>query len=540
MIIEKTDEKYQSTINTLYPMKNKSGIVLSLLLAILFSACKDEVDLGTPRLFRPISLEITENTETSVNIKWAPVDGAETYTLEISTDKNFGVINQTISGIKQNHIVLENGILFDMTEYYDFYLRVKADAAGERGESFFFTSESAVVSPYRVNVFSKITKNGVVTIKKERIFHDKVELYFTDPEVTHIRLETIDGQTTLPNVPLTPSDIEDGYTEIAVSASTSYYAYIYNGSDRKGRVTFTTTPATEVIVDNSADLKTILETHEPGAYIRVKPGSYSGGTMTITDTKSFTLISFAEEKASLDVMFKPKGIPGDFIFEDIIFDSDPDTTGTSSKDGIIDCDGTEMAGGNILIKNCEVYNYRKSICYFRATASGRCGNITIDGCIIDNMCSSQGFIDFRAGSSGNITIKNSTLSNFASAACLVRYDNIEATNSINVEVDKCSFYNITNTQSFAYVRKEGSTVVIRNSILENVKASKINEVNTTMEYNYYFSVESNAMAGSVDGAYTAGTQSGYANAAAGDFTPKGGALTSAAGKKPCGDPRWVK
>ncbi len=509
------------------------NIILSFVFAaVVFTACKDdEEDLGTPRLFRPISIEVKQNTEEVVQINWAPSDGAKSYTLQISIDPNFSVINQEISGIPTNTINLTDGVLFSMTENYDFYLRVKADATDGRPDSYYFTATTAL-EPYRLNVFKTVTKDGVKTIAKQNITKNLVRLGFSDPEVTEIRLEK-NGQI-ITVATLDDTDIANGYKEIEVESATFYYAYIYNGTERKGRVSFTSTPATEQIVDNATDLKALLLSHVEGAYIRVKPGSYTCGQLTITESPSFTLISFNEEKAILDIMLKTQGNVGSIVWEDLVLDSQ------SQRDGIYDWDGT-INGGNAIFRNCDIQNYKKSLVYVRTSAVGSIGNIEIDNCKMDNLCASQGFIDIRAGKSGNISIKNSTFTNFPATGGFVRYETA-TTGSMNVEIDKCSLYKImiTTATAFFYVRKDGCNVVVKNSIIETVKNGKPNQsVIPSMDYNYYFDVDDNAKTGSNESC-TNGEKSGYKDAPNGDFTPVNGANTAASGKKPAGDPRWIK
>lgn len=508
------------------------NIILSFFVAagFLVGCDSDKDELATPRLFRPISIEVTTNTQEVVRVEWAPVEGASSYTLQIATDRNFGEIRQEVTEIKTNFLELTDGVLFSMTEYYDFYFRVKA-VSDYRPESQFL-ADTASIEPFRLNVFDFITKEGVNTIPQENITKNKVKLTFTDTEVNEIRLEK-DGQV-LPGITLDQTDIGNGYKEVDVEPSTSYYAYIYNGTERKGRISFTSTPDTEVIIDNETDLENALKTPEANAYIRVKQGQYTLATVNPANSNNFTLTSFGEDKAEIELMFKPQAAtPGNIVIESLILN------GNSNKDGVFDFDKTSFGGGSMTIRNCEIRNYKKSLIYLRTSATGTAGAITIDNCIIDNLTNSQSFIDVRAAGTGNISITNTTIANINSAAYFIRYDDSNKTNNtIHVEIDKCSFYKVKFSEAF--LGNKNGTLNLKNSILEEIDGKKSdNAAENTIDNSYFYNVSDKAQVGA-SSSCVIGAQSGYADAANGDFSPVGGARTAASGKKPAGDPRWIK
>ncbi len=112
----------------------KNIVYILTIATMLFStACSDVFDevkvLKTDRLFRPIGFEYTLN-KTKVTLNWAAVIGAESYTLQISTDADFNnlVVDETLT-----KTTFEKELAGD-TEYY---ARIKANAVNEAENSQF-------------------------------------------------------------------------------------------------------------------------------------------------------------------------------------------------------------------------------------------------------------------------------------------------------------------------------------------------------------------------------------------------------------------
>ena len=241
---------------------------------------------------------------------------------------------------------------------------------------------------------------------------------------------------------------------------------------------------------------------------------------------------------------------GDVTFTGISFRGNNQTI-----DNFINGVTEEAKAGSIVVKNCNLAEYGKSIFYFAQNGNMSFESLEVSGNIIHDNGTGQGAFDIRSGNSvgGNISIINNTLYNGCRE--VLRMD-ADASGSVNVTNN--TFANIPGGNSRGYARFQGTIaggVQLNNNLFLNIPwkegqldaeqnypfISDIAENTVTLSNNFFYQVGNNWFSGDVDQA-TATANGGavltadpVANAANGDFTVTD-ATVKAAG---AGDGRWL-
>ena len=222
-----------------------------------------------------------------------------------------------------------------------------------------------------------------------------------------------------------------------------------------------------------------------------------------------------------------------------------DGSNKSLGDFISDVDG-ETNAQSVIIRNCEISNYNKSIIYISKEGSIISGAVEIAGNLIHDMGTGQGTFDIRKGSVGSLVLTNNTIYNGCRDVVRADTDVLGSLSAVNN-----TFSGITggNSNGFFYVRSHTTGINIANNIFINMPAYKMmhdtayknNSEVISIANNFYFNVGETWFSGSFTqdmGIANGGavlTESPVKAAANGDFIVTD-ATVKAAG---AGDGRWL-
>ena len=232
---------------------------------------------------------------------------------------------------------------------------------------------------------------------------------------------------------------------------------------------------------------------------------------------------------------------GDVILDGITFSGNNQAIGNFLED----VEG-ETAVQSVIVRNCEISGYGKSIIYVSKDGSS-ISSIEFTGNHIHDMGTGQGSFDIRKGSVGSLTVQSNTINN--GSRDMFRAD-ADVTGMSSMVIANNTFANITggNSNGFARVRAVvAGGITISNNLFLNMMSSNYPFVhsNTTSEntvnlsnnffYNFHeewFSDMDEATATANGGAVL--TASPVADIEGGDFTLTNAVLMA----KKAGDPRW--
>lgn len=207
-------------------------MIFSLLFSVTFTACDDandwKIESEFDRLFRPGNFLARNITATTAELSWNKIPGAHHYILQLSQDSLFQEIEQEIETAT---ILFTAEELAGTTEYYARVQSISADPT---------IAESK---------FAEVT----FTTRSEQIMSSVLS---TDRTDTSVALRWIAGSNVTEMIVSTADDVVVQTIEInevqkeagemlvtGLNAETTYSASIFNGTNRRGTVTFRTLPA---------------------------------------------------------------------------------------------------------------------------------------------------------------------------------------------------------------------------------------------------------------------------------------------------------
>lgn len=506
--------------------------------ALALTSCTDANDWGVDsafdRLFGPNQDNIAVKPEaTTAQVTFTGISNAASYIIEISNDSLFAKDVKTFGqdgSIKTSPTVID-GLISDTT----YFLRMKAVSAGKPESSW-------------------ARMDGHFKTKSEQILQEINEA--TDVKATSVTLHwpansevtviKCNGQT----YTLSAEHIAAGtFTITGLEPETSYTANIYNGTKKRGGVTFTTAIDLNgaILVQAGDDLKTIIENAEDGATLALMPGTYevlseTNVPTTLGITKNITIKSLRSyNRAVIKAGFNPQG--GSVNLKQLVLD------GGNAVGYLIDF--KSAANYNAFdIDDCEITNYSKGLIYNNTTGAS-VPSVRFNNNLIHDMGSGADFADIRNGYIGEFSFTNNTVWKAGASRDFIRYDNNSAAYpgaaAPVITVDHNTLVGISNDSGrrLLYVRYVGNSCIWTNNIVHNTKGIVTNQSSTnvtTMTGNNNSSAPNLATATSTvttpkvydDNASSLDPQ--FTNEDKGDFTIGNPVLT----QRNVGAPRWIK
>jgi hypothetical protein len=383
-------------------------------LTMLLSGCKED-DLGNPdRLFRPYFKNIDAGGDW-IKLEWDKYEGAEKFTLEISTAKDsFSIILKTAETADLNYRF--EGLEYD-TKYY-----VRVKSVGENIESKFYTSQAITTDDYPTLLLTP-TSTDIIDVA--------VKAKWQIGDVVYDRLDVIrvSNDSVVATVSVTPTQYAKGEMIISgLSSNTNHYVKAYSNGKYQGKKAFRTV-AKQLFEGNVVDLRgmdpalalnalstTLIDTIPDGTTVILDGGvKYKMPTLMLSKSVHFAtgLSFYGKAILAVDANFDISASEVSSIsFKDIFFtEGDAKPRNLDANYGgtyIFNCGVAGAKVGTITFEGCDI-RYKRG--FFRI----KTGDVTIDKILINNCVfdsiAGYGIVNVDAlALVKNITVTNSTIS----------------------------------------------------------------------------------------------------------------------------------
>ena len=392
-------------------LKIQRLLLSAIAVGIIFTACKENDDLGAPdRLFRPIPVITTGGTW--VKLSWERYTGSLSYELVLTEDSTFqtGLTSATTEDTEYT---------FDHLNYNtNYYVRMVAH--GDKIQS----------GNIRVDFKTAKYPTKLLTPASNDYIDEQIRVKWGD--ASYDRLDVYEGKEFVKSVELTADDNEARQVIVRdLEPTTTYTVKVYLGDAYLGEMDYTTLAA-QLFEGDYVDLRSLdpstayskltqayfneLSEQYPNGFILVLAGGTKYEFVTVnlsTSVKIVTGLSF-EGSAILECRGNFAVAAGANVgridLENITVTDHPSALKTSANFG-----GTYMFNfnqangilGELSMINCDI-RYKRGV--IRAQVATQIGKITIDNCIIDSI-GGYGVVnaDHAQAYFTSVVIKNSTI-----------------------------------------------------------------------------------------------------------------------------------
>ncbi|CAA9200707.1 hypothetical protein FLA105534_03203 [Flavobacterium bizetiae] len=522
-------------------MKTKyilKGLLATLVMLLVFSGCEsyNEAvvdDIGASREFSPIGLTTRIRNQTTVELNWTVKDEevANYYVVEFSADDpDFKTIYKTVKVAPKElpiQVQLEGETVYS--------IRVKAvSATGLEDSKWSVTTATTLTEQlYLASVDGDIDAKQVTL--RWPANSNVTQIVLSPGNITHT---------------ITSEEKANGIAVITgLTSETAYTATLFNGTKKRGDKAFTTgiDIGTGILVRSTDDLMQKIADAASGSVLVLEPGDYLADNQigAITLNKSITLRGLRSfDRPKLHVNFALSNGAANLSLIDLDLKGDKGSGGVS----VIKFNDNNVTYGSVLISGCNIHDYGVSLISANLSAA-RITSIIVDNTVVTNVLTVGGeFIDLRGSYLGQLTLKNSTFNNCATARYFIRMDAGLTGVTNNILIDSCTISNpnmvATNANSILYIRFASNAIIIKNTLFANTLAPYTREnvtANPTFSGNNYFNTPNlngnvNAIGNNRPDATGTALNPQFGNAAGGDFTINNQTLKD----NGVGDPRWIK
>jgi hypothetical protein len=520
--------------------------------AFLFSTtgCSDLLDevteLKTDRMFRPINFT-SELNKTQVTLKWALVEDAVSYTLQISDDADFNnlIVNENLTSTVY---------IIELAGSTDYYARVKANSAVESESSKF--NESLTFRTPSENIFAGystlMTALNTVSVS-----------WLPNANATHLLVTAADETTQ--TIDISAEEKALGMKMLPSLANSTYKVQIYNGTIVRGSVNIVVEG--DVYLAAGEDLPAAIAAAPADQVIVLEPGAlYLMGSSTVRFDKNIKIRGLLP--TNLPILAMTSGTPTatsnmlgfvdgsvlDFVkFENIDFTGYCDNSTEAIKIGYLFNNNVLTTVNTLSFVNCNLHNFGntpmrlqgnknqviENVIFKNSTiwdigfgstyaivnsnSADLINNITFDGCTVYNF---KGSLVLRTGQTLNsINITNCTINQGMQDASSSRYliDANNATFAEGIKIDKCIFGTSGGAVGANGVRNTTGTLLVTGSYYTNDYVDDPIAVVTSFSIKKFMT------------AFSGASTALWNDPVNGDFTLK---ATTFAGKGIAGDLRW--
>lgn len=485
-------------------------------------------DIGANSLFSPIELKAAVKNQTTVELNWTTKEDVDHYTVEFSADDpDFKTIYKTVNVTAKElpvKVALEGETVYS--------IRVKA-----------VSSAGLADSKWSVTTAATLSEQIFFPVQPADIEATQVTLRWTpNSSVTQITAAPGGIAHTI-----TAAEKTAGVATVTgLTGETAYTATLFNGTKKRGVVTFSTgiDIGTGILVKPTDDLNAKIAAANPDAVLVLMPGEYNVYTGEIILNKPITIRGLrADNKPLLHNKFTLNAGATKVSLIDL------DLNGDKAQSDAVKYNDVSTAYGALLISGCNVHDFVKSFITQTATGITKIASVTVENTVVTNILTVQGdCIDFRTSHLASLILRNSTFNNCATGRDFIRIDNalnITGTGlTTTVLVDACTISNkaMTASNRILYVRFASNASTIRNTLFDTPLAMYTNQASTTAPTflnNNYFNSTALHTAGIAAVKYDASGTYGtldpqFVNSVAGNFTIKNQVLID----KKIGDPQW--
>jgi hypothetical protein len=516
----------------------KSILIISTLIMML-PACQ-EVDplveeLEFDRVFTPYEFEVRIRNRTTAEFLWAQRENAEKYVLEIHQDslqfENL-VYTAEIGPDAQPYQVLLDG-----ETQYSARLKATSSATGDsKWQTLTFQTEFE-------NIFESMGDNDIEATSATLRWP-------AGSDVTHLLVLPDNTER-----PITDDEKAAGAATITgLTGETTYTVRIFRGEKQRGEVSFTTLidigNATPVYPED--DLSLVIEAASDGDVLALFPGVYEVFTGIITVNKSLSIRGvYPNDKPVVFVKFDLTAPVSNFEAINLEMVGTHPNMLEPLPQAFNFVDGTYNVN-SVKIDGCIIRDFGRALIYGGGSVIIKLESLTINNCVMQNIVNDGGdFIDFRGGHVVNLEITNSTFNNVAaSPRDFIRLDDSSGSfpgSKSTVLIDRCTFYNVSNSRRILYVRFIENEITVSNTIFAGADATYSayysNQTKTAAPNfikNNYWNASSFISGEITNGVFdTSGTHTtvnpGFTNPENGDFTLSNDDLIFGG----IGDPRWI-
>lgn len=562
-------------------MKLKSiyGLALAALAAgAAVTACTDANDWDTnpafDRMFgvnsNKISIETDQEDPSTVNVTFNPIQGAEYYIIEVSTDSltdevEMGGEHATVYG-EDKSLTKSPATLVNMREETSYYMRMKTMSSTTPESKWVYYNLGA---PFK-------TLGIIYDVPSADILENSVTLRWITKTgtVTHITYTTSEnGQDVTETRTLTDAEIAAGVCTITgLKENKTYKFAIYNGEVLRGTKTVKTAKAmpwatvrqelgddvTQIdqeLMDMLAQKALDIMAAEGKDTASVTIGVPAGKTLTLGTTEeslnvpegiSVTFFGLAGEVPILQV-YKSLDVAGnhgyvrfEHINVDGMYDGD---AGVKGCEYVINQEAA-CSIDSLSFVECNISNLNSALVRIKSGDYKEINKLRIDNCIVTNHAGAYQFlcfakVDFKID---DIEITNSTFNKI----CQGKKTFIDLENSAyitNINVEGCTFYNLLGDGAYLISAKgvTGSVnatffkVLLAKTYTEKARGYQGDKITISAPSSYLLSdfvFEKNKL--DMFNTYNGNSSDVFTDPASGDFTLKVNDLI----REEVGDPRW--
>lgn len=509
------------------------GLLASLLLVLTVSSCEsynvDVLDeLLVDRAFSPIEIKAFVRNQTNVELNWTVREDADYYVVEFSADdETFSTIYKTV-----NVAPTELPVTVALEGETTYSIRIKAVSAKGLEDSKWVVGKVTTLSE---QIFTSIIDGDILAT-------EATLRWIPNSSVTQITLSPGD----ITHV-ITPQEKINGVAIITgLSGETAYTATLYNGTKKRGVLTFTTgiDVGDATLIKPTDDLFQKIADAASGDVLILEPGDYTAQSGNIILEKSISLVGLRSfDKPKLNVTFSLASGTSNLSLTNL------DLSGAGiTNSSVLTITGASSTYGDLLINGCTIHDYTRALIGGSVSAS-KINSFTVENSILTNVNTNVGadFIDFRNIHVTSVTLKNSTFDKCSASRDFVRIDAASGFSgtglTTTVLIDACTIHNSTmlSTNRILYVRFLSNVLTVRNTLFANTAAIYSNQANTAnptfLNNNYFNSTGLHTTATKFDNSGTFSLlDPGFTNAATGDFTISNQTLKD----NLIGDPRWIE
>ena len=366
-----------------------TGVFLCVI-SMISIACEDDIDpviqeLNTSRVFAPVGLEARVRNQVNIELSWTADPSVDQYIIEFFQD-SLVFSGDPVSTATVDEIPAQGTITY--TESFSgetvYSARIKAVEEG-LAESKWAT---VAVKTDPEQIFLALPGENVQDTYA-------TVLWAAGSEVTHLLVSP--GNTL---VQISDSQRAAGSATIdGLAGATDYTVTLYNGTKRRGTVTFSTLK--EATVTANDDLAAAISAAADGATLIVAAGTYDIGGTEIT--KSITI----EGQKWYDMPV----VTGQFTCASSVSSITLrylDVRGENNYGQFFNASAAECNLGALTIEGCEISGYDNNIIY--SNSGGTYGDITIMDSYIHDIPGGGGDgFDFRGGVVGSLTVSNTVI-----------------------------------------------------------------------------------------------------------------------------------
>ncbi|WP_258105296.1 DUF5123 domain-containing protein [Marinoscillum sp. MHG1-6] len=513
-------------------IKKFTGILFGVLF-ILLTACDDDIDpvitdLTVSRAFAPVGLEARVRNQIDIELSWTADARVNQYVIEFFQDSlEFSGDPVATGVIEEVDIPVSGEITFTETLNGDTRYSARVKAVVDGIEESNWAEITARTSPEQL-FFPLPGPNVQDTYAKL--------LWEANSEVTHFLVTPGNLLVQISNT----EKLNGEATLEGLSGATDYTVSIYNGSDKRGTVEFSTLK--EYNVTPLDDLAAKIDAAAEGDTLILAEGMYDIGSYILA--KSIVI----EGQKSYD---KPV-ITGQFQVETTIASIGLvllDMRGENNYNQVFNVTAATGNPVKLVFDRCEISGYKNNILYNQG--SGTYGDvIMINSYVYDIDGGGGDGFDIRGGAFGSLTVENCTFSN--GIRSFLRMQVIA-----DVKFKNCTFYKVctvdnSNNRGFFRMSAAGNSLEVSNCLFVDTgfeSATNGNlgnwtksgdvapEVSTTFKNNFYYNAfalfEGQYLAVDVDATEA---NPAFVDASSGDFTVTNQDIIDAN----VGDTKWLQ